>query len=1125
MIQVQFDCTSLEHRKIKGTAQPSSNSSWSGEPARPAAPIAAAGPAGLTPLTGRDREIDLIKDRWEQAQEGMGQVVLLVGEPGLGKSRVVYTLKEHVLGQSVEGEVDAPVIEWRCSPHYQNTGLYPAVDFYERALAFGREEPPSARFDRLLRRLESYELDRPETVPLWAALLSLPSTDRFPTPSLPPARLREETFRAMLEWLHTRAARKPILFVVEDLHWADASTLEFLGQFLAENQHDSVLTLLTFRPEFTPPWPAVAHQTSLALNRLSRRQVGDLMRKTTGAALPESMVDQVYDRAGGVPLFVEEFTKMMRESVGSDEAGQDDAGSGTLPRREIPATLQDLVMARLDRLGGERDVAQLASALGREFGHDLLAAIATQDEATLQAELAKLMRAEILYPKGRPPRCTYIFKHALLEDALYGALVKDTRQQFHRRIGEVLEARFPETLATQPELVAHHFTEAGLIEKAIGYWLKAGLRSRGRSAEKEAIGHLTRGLALLGALAESRGRDARELELSVALGAAYIASRGYAAPEIGPVFLRARELCERIGRSPQLVAIVVGIWEWHFVRGEIGLCRELVAEAMEFARPLDDPGGMMEASYTAGQTMLYRADFAGARDSFATAVADFDDPVRVKFWAAQTGHYAGINIRCNLAVSLWHLGYPDQALRVNREVCQMARGVGHPFSLAYCLHHTSWLYHFCRLGIELQVTSEEQVAISSEQGFALWHATGTFFRGAGMLLQGQPQESLPLLRKGYDDFRATGAEILRPFQLSALGEAYTRTARFEEAHAAFDEGLALAERNDDCIQEAELHRLKGELLLVQSPAQEAAAEDCFTRAIETARRQQSRAWELRSTMSLARLWQRQGRRDEARRNMAAVHGTYTEGWMTSDLMEAGALLEALAWTSLALAIQHASPLKEEKADRHASPLKEEKADRHASPLKEEKADRRFFSRLWRSLRTMKIGTIQALGCMGLGTVLGFIAATGDTSPSSRADGATSPARQAGGNQASEKVPMLFGWRRQERPAGAGRSGHGQGAAGPGREEAEHRLHHGRRHRLVQHRRLSPGDDGREDAEPRPARLPGDALHRLLRRGELHGRPRGVHHRRAADPHRPDDGRSSGGQGRTARRGLHDRHGA
>src|SRR6516162_6804718 len=397
----------------------------------------------------------------------MGQVILLIGEPGLGKSRLVHTLKQHVLGQMVEGEVDAPVIEWRCAPHYQNTGLYPAIDFYERALGFGREEAPQARFDRLLRRLEQYDLARPETVPLWAALLSLPTPERFPPLSLPPARQREETFLALLEWLHVRAARRPTLFIVEDLHWVDASTLEFLGQYLAEGLHDRILTVLTFRPEFQTPWPALAHQTSLALTRLTRRQVGDLMRKKAGDALPDALVDQVYDRAGGVPLFVEEFTKMVQESGVLDQAGEGGTLTKTLAAHEIPATLQDLVMARLDRMEGGLEIAQLAAVLGREFGYDLLSAVASVDEPTLQSELAKLVQAEILYQKGRPPRSAYIFKHALLEDALYNALVKGKRQQFHRRIGEVLEARFPQTVETRPELLAHHFTEAGKTEEAI----------------------------------------------------------------------------------------------------------------------------------------------------------------------------------------------------------------------------------------------------------------------------------------------------------------------------------------------------------------------------------------------------------------------------------------------------------------------------------------------------------------------------------------------------------------------------------------------------------------------------------------------------------------------------------
>jgi serine/threonine protein kinase/predicted ATPase len=893
LIRTQFDCTGLGHRKIKGVSQPVEFFLIQGV-AKAGTSIEATERAALSPLTGRDNELSLLKDRWEQAQEGMGQVVLLIGEPGLGKSRLVYTLKEHVLGQMVEGEVDAPVIEWRCSPHYQNTGLYPAIDFYERALGFGREEPPQARFDRLLRRLESSHLARPETVPLWAALLSLPTPDRFPPLTLSPARQREETFRVMLDWLHTHAARRPILFVVEDLHWVDASTLEFLGQFLAEGLHDSILTLLTFRPEFQTPWPAVAHQTSLALNRLTRRQAGDLMRQKTGTAVPEAVIDQIYDRTGGVPLFVEEFTRMVQESGSLHRAEEGGVRAEALPAREIPTTLQDLVTARLDRMEGEREVAQLCAVLGREFSHDLLAAAADLDEAALQAELAKLAQAEILYQKGRPPRCSYIFKHALLEDALYNALVKGKRQQLHRRVAEVLEARFPQTVETQPELLAYHFTEAGLSGQGVAYWLKAGLRSRERAADREAIGHLTRALALLETLEEAREHDELRLKLLTTLGPSYIAVRGYAAPEVGPILLRAGELCQRIGDEPQRFGILLGRWEWHLVRGDLRPCVGLAAEGMALAERLGDPGMLMEALFMPGVTMFYRAQFAEARACYEKAVAAYDDRERTRFWTTYTGHNASVTHRCYLALALWHLGYPDQALRLDRETQELARTIGHAFSLGHAVDFTAFLYHYCRLGAEAQAAAEEETDIGTEHGFQLWRALGTLHKGMGLHLQGRREEALPLLLQGFGAFRATGAEVRVPAYLGMLGEAYTQSARFEDAHKALDEGLAVAEKNDDRCHEAELHRLQGELVLAESPDRMAAAEDWFRRAIAVAQGQQSKGWELRAAMSLARLWQRRGHRDDARAALSPVYGTYTEGFTTPDLVEAGALLEALS---------------------------------------------------------------------------------------------------------------------------------------------------------------------------------------------------------------------------------------
>jgi serine/threonine protein kinase/tetratricopeptide (TPR) repeat protein len=910
LIWVRFQCASLGRRKIKGVADPVELFEVQGL-SRNRSLFDAAGPTGLTPLTGRDHEVSLLKDRWEQAREGMGQVVLLPGEAGVGKSRLVYTLEQYVASQEGESEArsatarsaaqvrSAPelsVIKWRCSPHFQNTGLYPAIDFFKNLLGFAGAEAsaPESQFDRLVRYLEEIDLARPEIVPLFASLLSIPTTDRFPALGLSPVREREELFQTLQEWLCVSAVRRPILFVVEDLHWVDASTKEFLGKFLGEGLQERILALLTFRPEFQLPWSSMASQhTTLALNRLTRRQVAEFMQKKLDAAPSEAMVDQIYDRTGGVPLFVEEFTKMVQESGLLSDRPDGSPPTAILPAHEIPTTLQDLIMARLDRLDGDREMAQLAAAIGREFSYELLAAVATLDPPTLQTELSTLVQAEILLQKGRPPRCSYTFKHALLEDALYNALVKGKRQQFHRRIAEVLENQFPQIVQTQPELLAHHFTEAGMAAQAIGYWLTAGLKSREHSAEIEAIGHLTRGLALVETLDVSPERDMRELELLSPLGVAYVAVRGYAAPDVGPVFERARKLCERVGNPLQLFAIMLGTWEWHTVRGDLPLCGDLAAEGLEFARSLTDPGVMMEALFMSGETMLHRGDFAGAREAFASAVSQYDDRERTKFWAVHTSHDAGVTHRSNLAVSLWHLGYPDQALAANREMCQLAREIGHPYSLAYALHHTAWFCQLCRLGSEVLIAAEEGTAIAAEQGFALWHATGTFFKGSGTLSEGAAAEALPMLLQGLEAFQASGAELTLSFQFSTLGEAYLQAGRLDDARQALDKGFAIVEKNDERCHEAELRRLRGELLLAQS-FEPKLAEDCFHQAIEIARLQRSKGWELRATMSLARLWQRQQRRVEARNALAAVYATYTEGFTTPDLHDAKSLLEALS---------------------------------------------------------------------------------------------------------------------------------------------------------------------------------------------------------------------------------------
>jgi TOMM system kinase/cyclase fusion protein len=882
LLRGQFHCASLGHRKIKGASQPIELFQVLGA-GNVCSPVDAA-PDGLTPLTGRDLEVSLLKDRWEQAQDGVGQVVLLVGEPGLGKSRLVHTIKCHVRTQ------DLPVVEWRCAPHFQNTGLFPVVDFFERILEFRRDDTPADRFDRLVRHLGEYELARPDFVPLFASLLSLQLGAHYVPLGLSPVREREETFLAMTEWLRAYSSRRPVLLIIEDLHWVDASTLEFLKRFVTEGPHDRILTLLTFRPEFQTPWPAVAHQTSLALSRLNRRQVGDLMRRKMDGDVSEALVQRIFDRTSGVPLFVEEFTKLMHESGVLKDAG---AGIEKLLGREIPATLQDLVMARLERMDCEREVAPLAATLGREFSYELLAAVTTLDEPTLQAELLKLIQAEILYAKGRPPGCTYVFKHALLEDALYNTLIKAQRQEFHRRIAKVLESQFLAKGETQPELLARHMTEAGLSEKAIGCWLQAGLRSRERSADIEAIGHLTKGLALLETLDESPARDAQGLQLLMALGMAYQTVNGWATDQAGLAFRRARVLCERIGQPSELFAVLWGIWGWHLLRGELQLCMDLAAEALEFATGHDLPGMRMEALFMPGLTMLYHGDFSGARDHLQQALALGDDPEQHRAWAVHTGQNSAVTHRCYLFLALWHLGYPDQALRLSEETVALARRIGHPFSLDYSLHHCGWLYLQSRLTARLRAVAEEEFAIAAEQGFALWHASGMFFQGTAMHLEGKRDPAMPLLMKGLQAWQATGAELTLTYQFGALGEAYTQEGRFEDALQALEDGLALGAKNDERCHEAELLRLKGEVLLLQSRDQAALAEECFHQAIETARRQQSRAWELRATTSLGRLWQKQGRCAEARAALTTIYGSYTEGFTTPDLTDAAALLKIL----------------------------------------------------------------------------------------------------------------------------------------------------------------------------------------------------------------------------------------
>ncbi len=843
---------------------------------------------GLTPLVGREQEIGLLLERWGQVKERMGQVVLLSGEAGIGKSRLVQVLTERVAGESHAR------IECRCSPYYQNSALYPVIDHLQRLLQLRREDVPEQKLDKLERTLEQYGFSLSEVVPLFASLLSLPLPERYAPLSLTPQKQKQKALEALLTWLLKEAEKQPVRFVMEDLHWVDPSTLEFLGLLIDQAPTARLYILLTFRPEFSPPWASHSHLTQITLNRLVRRQAEVMIEKLVGGKpLPAEVIQQVITKTDGVPLFVEELTKTVLESGLLREAEGRYELTGPLPPLAIPMTLQDSLMARLDRLAGVREVVQLGATLGREFTYELLRAVSPLDEATLQRELARLVEAELLYQRGLPPQATYLFKHALIQDAAYQSLLKSTRQQYHQQIAQVLEERFAETREIHPELLAHHYTEAGLREQAIIYWQRAGQRAVARSANNEAISHLTKGLELLKTLPDTPERTQQELTLQIALGVPLGITKGYASPEAGTVYDRARKLCQQVGETPQLCPVLWGLWRVYSLQADWQTARELGEQLLLLAQRYQDRDFLLQAHHALWGTLVFLGEFAPACEHLEQGLTLYDSHQHRSHAFLYGGHDPGVCGLAQGACVLWLLGYPDQARKRIKEAPILAQELAHPFSLALALDYAAMLSQFRREVQTAQEQAEALIALSREQGFPVFLAQGTIVQGWALAGQGQGETGITQMRQGLAAYRGTGAELGLPYQLARLAEVYGRTGLAEEGLSVLAEALAATDKTNDRRWAAELYRLKGELTLKQSSVQK-EAEECFHQAIDIARRQSAKSLELRAAMSLARLWQSQGKKDEARQMLAEIYNWFTEGFDTKDLQEAKALLEELS---------------------------------------------------------------------------------------------------------------------------------------------------------------------------------------------------------------------------------------
>jgi class 3 adenylate cyclase/tetratricopeptide (TPR) repeat protein len=838
--------------------------------------------ATTMPLVGRDEEIELLLRRWEQTKKGDGCVVLISGEPGIGKSRIAQTIVERLSGEAHTR------LRYFCSPHHQDSALYPSIAQLERAAGFRREDTSKQRLTKLEAVLSQGTNDLGEAVPLLADLLSIPIGDRYPPLNLTPQKRKARTLHAQLTQVEGLASRQPVLIVFEDVHWSDPTTRESLDLLVDRVSTLRVLVIITFRPEFSPPWVGRPHVTIITLNRLAPRQRADMIKGVIGGkGLPKEITEQIIERTDGIPLFIEELTKAVIETGVVAEAGDHYKVTGPLTPLAIPTSLHASLLARLDRLAPVREVAQIAAALGRQFSHELIRAVAGMPDRQLDSALEQLANTELIFRRGIPPDCEYTFKHALVQDAAYGTLLRSRRQQIHGTIASTLEAKFPDIVTSQPALLAQHCCQAGLIDKGTGYWLKAGQQSVARSAMMEAMVQLEKGLDLLPNLPDGSSAQQRELDLRITMGRALLATKGYGSPASGENYARARALAEQLDRSDYLVPLLYGQGSFHNARGEWKLGEALFAQIEKIGERTNDAAVLVMGHYLHGIVHVYLGEFVMARALFEKC-NNMSDPAH-RALVAEDPQATSLAF---LGLTLSYLGYIDQARARIRDALSEARQLGNPYTLTFVT------YLAC--AIELLTNSPETakcyalalVALSNEHGFSWFATIGTMFQGWSLTALGRPQQGLTLLTNGLSALRAAGTVLGTTRALILLAGTYSKLRQPLESMNCLAEAEQIIEMAQERYMEAELYCLRGDLTL--SSCDPTAAEPNYQRALTVARQQKAKVFELRAATSLARLWRGQGKRTEARDLLSPVYGWFTEGFDTPVLQDAKALLDELA---------------------------------------------------------------------------------------------------------------------------------------------------------------------------------------------------------------------------------------
>ena len=848
--------------------------------------------SSMTTLVGREEEFGLLLRRWARAKNGEGQVVLLSGEPGIGKSRLTAALLESVLAEP------HTCLRYFCSPQHRDSALYPIIGQMERAAGLAHDDSPRARLDKLDALLARTSTSAPDAA-LFAEMLSLTNDGRYPTTELMPQLRRQRTLQALTAQMEALTRTGPVLMIFEDVQWIDPTSLEALGRAVDQIRSVRLLLIMTFRPEFDPPWIGSPHVTALTINRLGRRDIEAMISRVVGdKLLPPSIQQDIIERTDGIPLFVEEMTKAVLEAE-SEGAAEHVVTAVPSPALAVPSSLHASLMARLDRLGPAKELAQIGAAIGREFSHALLAAVVRKPEGELESALDRLIAAGLLFRQGIPPHATYLFKHALVQDAAYGTLLREPRRALHARIAETLESHFAKTADSQPELLARHCTEAGLIEKAAGWWGKAGQRSLARSALVEAAEQLTRALGQIATLPPSAELRRAEIRLQVALINPLLHVKGYAAPESKAAVERARLLIERaeaLGEPSEdpllLFSVLYGSWVASFIAFNGDVMRELATRFLELAKKQGATVPIMIGHRLMGTTLTATGDIAKARAHHDQGIALYD-PAKHRPLVTRFGQDAGVTGLSFRSLTLWFLGYPEAALADTDHALKIAREIGQAATLMFALAVTNFTRIFCRSCATASARIDELIALADEKGALQRKAEGVTQKGCVLALIGEASDSVQTITSGITAWQSTGATVWVPLYLSYLAKAYAELGQIDDAWRCIGEAIKTIETTKERWYEVEVYRMAGEIAL-KSPERATKAEAYFGQALVIARAQQAKSWELRAALSMARLLSAQGEPDKATDLLAPVYGWFTEGFDTSDLKEAKALLDALA---------------------------------------------------------------------------------------------------------------------------------------------------------------------------------------------------------------------------------------